>query len=96
MLVLSRKSQESVMIGGTDDFHRLLKVTVLEICGGKVKLGFEIDASVPVHRTEVWERIRARGQAGSRTEGSAGQMLPTEARRQSEDQEAYLTQEGGP
>jgi carbon storage regulator len=72
MLVLSRKSRESVVIGGADGFQRLLKVTVLGIDGGKVKLGFEVDASVPVHRAEVWERIHARGQADSLTAGSAG------------------------
>jgi len=59
MLVLSRKSQESVAVGGADGFHRLLKVTVLAINGGRVRLGFEADASLPVHRGEVWERIGA-------------------------------------
>jgi len=59
MLVLSRRNQESVVVGGADGFDRLLKVTVLAIQGGKVSLGFEIDASVPVYREEVWERIRA-------------------------------------
>ena len=59
MLVLSRKNQESVVIGGSDGFHRLFKVKVLEIRGANVKLGFEVDADVPVHRAEVWERIRA-------------------------------------
>ena len=44
MLVLSRKSQESVVVGGADGFHRLLKVTVLGIRGANVKLGFEVDA----------------------------------------------------
>ena len=39
--------------------YRLCKVTVLDIRGNNVKLGFELDAEVPVHRTEVWERIRA-------------------------------------
>jgi len=33
-------------------------VTVLEIRGGKVRLGFEVDADVPVHRLEVWDRIQ--------------------------------------
>ena len=59
MLVLSRKSQQSVVVGGTGGFHRLLKVTVLDSRGAHVKLGFEVDADVPVHRSEVWERIRA-------------------------------------
>jgi len=59
MLVLSRRANESVMVGGNDRCERTLKVTVLEIDGGKVRLGFEVDADVPVHRFEVWERIHA-------------------------------------
>jgi sRNA-binding carbon storage regulator CsrA len=30
---------------------------VLGIRGTQVKLGFEVDPEVPVHRSEVWERI---------------------------------------
>jgi carbon storage regulator len=59
MLVLTRKNQESVVVGGTGGFERLLKVTVLDIDKGKVRLGFEVDKDVPVHRAEVWERIQA-------------------------------------
>jgi carbon storage regulator len=66
MLVLTRKSMESVVVGAAGRFERLLKVTVLEIKNGKVRLGFEADASVPVHRSEVWERIRdSNGASGS-------------------------------
>ncbi len=63
MLVLSRKNRESVAVGGVDGFHRLLKVTVLDIRGARVRLGFEVDADVPVHRTEVLDRIRAEAAA---------------------------------
>jgi carbon storage regulator CsrA len=59
MLVLSRKNLESVIVGGGGDLERLLKVTVQEIASGKVKLGFDVDVDIPVHRLEVWERIRA-------------------------------------
>ena len=59
MLVLSRKIQETVVVGGSDRFQRILKVKVLEIRGEKVKLGFDVDPDVPVHRLEVWERIVA-------------------------------------
>ena len=59
MLVLSRKHSESVVVGDLNGFERLLKVTVLDIRGGKVRLGFEASADFPVHRWEVWERIRA-------------------------------------
>jgi carbon storage regulator CsrA len=58
MLVLTRKNQEAVMIGGSGGFDRLLKVTVLEIRAGKVRLGFEGDADVPIHRLEVWQQIQ--------------------------------------
>jgi carbon storage regulator CsrA len=72
MLVLSRKSKESVVIGGNDAFARLLKITVLDIAGGKVRLGFEIDADIPVHRKEVWDRI----QAEMSTDGGPGPPAP--------------------
>lgn len=70
MLVLSRKSRESVVVGGADGIHRLLKVTVLEIRGTNVKLGFEVDADVPIHRSEVWERIQAGQRLDCLTEDS--------------------------
>jgi len=59
MLVLSRKNQESVVVGGSDGIHRLLRVKVLEIRGTNVTLGFEVDPDVPVYRSEVWESIRS-------------------------------------
>ena len=58
MLVLSRKTMESVVVGEAGGFTRLLKVTVLEVRNGMVRLGFEADANVPVHRSEVWEHIK--------------------------------------
>ena len=58
MLVLSRKRLESVVVGGAVGFERLLTVTVLELRGDSVRLGFEVDSSVPVHRWEVWEKLR--------------------------------------
>jgi carbon storage regulator len=67
MLVLTRKSQETVVVGGSDGFQAILKVTVLGIKAGKVRLGFEAAADVPVHRLEVWERLR----------GSCDQDKPT-------------------
>lgn len=59
MLILSRKSDESVVVGGSDSLEQTLKVTVLEIASEHVKLGFEANEDVPIHRSEVWERICA-------------------------------------
>ena len=59
-MVLSRKSRQAVVVGGIDGgLERLLKITVLEISHGSVRLGFEAPADVPVHRLEIWERIRS-------------------------------------
>jgi len=62
MLVFTRKNQESVVVGGGGGLERLLKVTVLEITHGRVKLGIEADVDIPVHRLEVWERKCAQGE----------------------------------
>jgi carbon storage regulator len=47
MLVLSRKSGESVCIG------RDIEVKVLDICGGRVRLGFSAPLSVDIQRQEI-------------------------------------------
>jgi carbon storage regulator CsrA len=80
MLVLSRKSRESVVVGGANGFQHVLRITVLEISGGKVKLGFDADAGIPVHREEVWQRIRAHGPADSPAGSRAVPVLLPEPR----------------
>jgi carbon storage regulator CsrA len=67
MLVLSRKHQESVVVGGAPGIEPVLTVTVLEINGASVRLGFEGSPDIPVHRLEVWERILAEGGPGRAT-----------------------------
>ena len=61
MLVLSRQREEVVMIG--DD----VAVTVVDIRGDKVRLGFEAPKNVPVHRREVFDAIKRSSQV-KRTE----------------------------
>jgi carbon storage regulator len=70
MLVLSRKCLESVVVADSDGVEQLLKVTVLDIVGGRVRLGFEAHAGIPVHRSEVWERIRASAKSDRPGNGS--------------------------
>jgi len=53
MLVLSRKKNESIMIGD----H--VEVKILSVDGDQVKLGIVAPKSVTVHRSEVFEAIRA-------------------------------------
>ncbi len=69
MLVLTRKSNQSIMIG--DD----IEVTVLSIMGEKVRIGIQAPRDIPVFREEVYLEIQAeRGQvavAGVRQEVDA-------------------------
>ncbi len=51
MLVLTRKSNQSIMIG--DD----IEVSVLAIMGEKVRIGIEAPRSIPVFRKEVYVEI---------------------------------------
>ena len=51
MLALSRRADESMFIG--DD----IKITILDIRGGQVRLGITAPESIKVHREEVYQRI---------------------------------------
>ena len=63
MLVLSRKNQESIVVTEPGGREPRLKVTVLESRNGSVRLGFEAQTDVLIHRWEVWQRIIAGGLA---------------------------------
>ena len=59
MLVVSRKNNEAIVVGGLERFERMIKITVVEITRRRVRLAFEAAADVPVNRFEVWKRICA-------------------------------------
>ena len=62
MLVLTRKGNQSIMIG--DD----IEVSVLAVMGEKVRIGIEAPRAVPVFRKEVYVEIqRDRAAAGDPT-----------------------------
>ena len=56
MLVLTRKSNQSIMIGDN------IEVSVLAIMGEKVRIGIQADRTVPVFRKEVYLEIQAEQQ----------------------------------
>ncbi len=58
MLVLSRKPHESVVVGDSGSLHGIARVTVIQVRGNRVWLGFDADPSVQIHRHEVHDRIR--------------------------------------
>jgi carbon storage regulator len=55
MLVLSRSRGSEIVIDGR------IRVTVLKIGGGQVRLGISAPAAVPVFRREVMDKFGPRG-----------------------------------
>ena len=72
MLVLTRKSNQSIMIG--DD----IEVSVLSIIGEKVRVGIQAPRDIPVFRKEVYlesQQERAMELAGSNVRAEVDQAL---------------------
>lgn len=59
MLVLTRKQNESIVI------NDVIRVTVVEIRGDKVRLGIEAPREIAVHRQEIYEQIHGKSEAVS-------------------------------
>ncbi len=53
MLILSRKTDESIVIG--DD----VTITILSVKGKQTRIGITAPADVSVHREEIYERIKS-------------------------------------
>ena len=64
MLVLTRKQDESIVIGNS------IRVTVLELTAGSVRLGFEAAPDVSIYREEIYRAIASANRS----------VLPDEAR----------------
>jgi carbon storage regulator len=62
MLVLTRKSNQSIMIG--DD----IEVSVLSVMGEKVRIGIQAPRDIPVFRKEVYLEIQQERAGGAREE----------------------------
>lgn len=58
MLVLSRKHNEGITIKvPPSQQEQVIKITVIEVRGDKVRIGVDADRSVSVHRNEVQQAI---------------------------------------
>ena len=51
MLVLTRKPGEAIVIGND------ITVTIVEVKGERVRLGFSAPAEIPIHREELKRKI---------------------------------------
>ncbi|MCU1487286.1 MAG: Carbon storage regulator [Actinomycetia bacterium] len=69
MLVLTRRPNQSIMIGGG------IVVTVLEVRGDQVRLGIKAPRDVDVHRDEVWAELQQANRAAALPDRSAVEGL---------------------
>lgn len=65
MLVLTRKSNESVILGDG------IEVRVLSVRGDQVSLGFSAPPDMRIHRKEVFEAIQAENRMAAGASGSS-------------------------
>ena len=61
MLILSRKTNEKIMIG--DD----ISVSIIEIRGDQVRIGVDAPKIVKVYRQEVFDAIKAENRAAAQS-----------------------------
>jgi carbon storage regulator len=61
MLIVTRRINESIVVGNDPDVSRTIAtdvhaiVTILGVKGNQVRVGVLADKRIPVHRAEVWE-----------------------------------------
>lgn len=61
MLVLSRQSDETIIIGDN------IRITIVEVRGDKVRIGIDAPRDVAVHRQEIYDAIRRDAENAART-----------------------------
>jgi len=69
MLVLSRKKDESIMIGDQ------IEIKILAVEGDQIKLGIVAPKTVKVYRSEVFEAIQAQNREALTTSSSFLEQL---------------------
>jgi carbon storage regulator len=70
MLVLSRRANQSIVIGSD------VVVTVLEVRGDHVRLGIDAPRTVTVHREEVYAEIQRENRSAATVPGAVLPSLP--------------------
>lgn len=69
MLILTRKSGESIRIGDN------IKLKIIEIRGNQVRLGIDAPHDLAVHREEIYALIQAQNQAAAESSPSNPQVI---------------------
>lgn len=88
MLVLTRRANQSIMIG-----HEIV-VTVLEVRGDQVRLGIKAPRSIDVHREEIFAQLQQANRDAAQAPKQAVETLPDFAKPSDPDGEASANAPG--
>ena len=78
MLILSRRTDESIVIGDE------VTITILSVKGKQVRVGIDAPPSVSVHREEIYRKIQG-GEPEEGSEGTAPSAAATETEGAADD-----------
>ena len=65
MLALSRRCNESIMLGND------IEITILEVKGDQVKIGISAPKTLPIYRKEIYTQIQQSNQEAAKTTAKA-------------------------
>ncbi len=69
MLVLSRKRDQSIMIGEE------IRLTIVDVRGDTVQLGIDAPRKIAIYREEIYEAIQAANQEAAKELGDSPEVL---------------------
>lgn len=71
MLLITRRENESIVI------NNHIEVTVVEVRGGRVKLGFEYPEGNTIYRKELYLKIQEENKSAANVDGDINKLLST-------------------
>lgn len=69
MLLITRREKETIVINGD------IEVTIVEVRGGRVKLGFEYPEGNTVYRKELFLKIQEENKSAAASTGNISKLL---------------------
>jgi carbon storage regulator len=69
MLVLSRKRDQRIIVGGE------IRITVVDVKGDTVQLGIDAPRKIPIYREEIYAAIQSANEEASRDPDQAFEKL---------------------